>query len=166
MTDRHRVQVHAPDPLRPLVGDALAAAGLRTGDRRPDAGLLLSTGVPPPAAADDWLVGTVPHVVVAVTSSTLRLGPFVRPGTTACLRCLEVEPDETARAVPGGPPPADRVLLGVALAVHELGQWLAGRVPASWSATLQVDHELATWPRRWQRNPWCGCGWGEELLRA
>jgi hypothetical protein len=179
VTHQPRVEVRAPDHLRPTVEAALRAARVWVAPSRPDLGLLVAAGTPRPTATDDWLVESLPHVVLSVTDTTLRLGPFVLPGTTACLRCLDASraeegyaaraaPRDTARDTPPGTgaPAAEMVLLGAALAARELLAWAAGELPRTWSATLDVDAELATWHRRWPRHPHCGCGWGEGLLRA
>ena len=53
--------------------------------------------------------------------------------------------------------------LASALAVRDLMAWAEGGRPASWSATVWVEHGADPAPRPWSPHPHCGCGWGNRL---
>ena len=87
-----------------------------------------------------------------------RIGPFVEPGRTACLRCVdaheaEVDPrlpflvEQAAMATDGGEP-VDPVLdrLALAWAVRDLCRYLEGDEPSTWSATVDLGPTDATAP--------------------
>ncbi len=119
-----------------------------------------------------------PHLVLRLVDGTAVVGPFVVPGRTACLRCVDThvgvgDPDHvavtqryvraTSRARPDGVPDvADLVLpaLAAAWAVRDVVAHLEGRRPSAWSRTLTFDADPGP-PREqvWPRNPDCGCTW-------
>ncbi|MDQ6640995.1 MAG: hypothetical protein M3Y66_00670 [Actinomycetota bacterium] len=103
------------------------------------------------------------------------------PGQTACLRCVDAhhadsdprwpllvaqQAAQTAHPRPDGvPEPVDPVLarLAVAWAARDLASHVAGRQPATWSATLWLPAHLAdTESVSWLRHPECGCSWNAE----
>lgn len=170
----HRVGLWAPPALHAGLSDLLTIVGLEVtevsdvddgGAGAPDTPVIaVWSGWPPAHATDAWLRDPRPHLVVAVGASQVRMGPFVDPGLTACLRCLEAA--GTLRGDEMGPAPTSAAeLSGVlalagALAAHDIQRWYAGRVPATWSATLTLDARLDTSRRTWLRHPHCGCSWG------
>lgn len=119
-----------------------------------------------------------PHLLLRLVDGDAVLGPFVVPGLTACLRCLDAhravdDPDHhavTARYVLAGASPradgvpdlADRplVALATATAVRELAAYSRGEEPASWSRTRRwtstADEPVV---HDWSRHPGCGCSW-------
>jgi bacteriocin biosynthesis cyclodehydratase domain-containing protein len=118
------------------------------------------------------------HVVVRLVDGAALVGPFVVPGLTACLRCIDAhqsirDPDHvavTSRYVRATSRPradgmadlTDPVLatLALAWAVRDVLAHLDGRRPATWSRTLFLDSEPSR--RReedWSRHPECGCCW-------
>lgn len=132
----------------------------------------------------------VAHLVVSVTGWGAVVGPFVLPGETACLRCVElaetsdvrggraaeVGPGEARGAdvgvhaeVPGGVGlpvllPQTSVVAAVAgaLVAAEVIAYLDGRRPATAGASIEVE-TLDAVPRLrgWSVHPRCGCtGWG------
>ncbi|QIK75656.1 hypothetical protein [Nocardioides piscis] len=158
-----RAQVHAPGPYADVVTTVVTAAGLRPCPTA-DVALLLTTSQDP-GVADRWLVDSLPHLVVSVTSDEGRIGPFVDPGATACLRCLtaagaEPGPAPGAPAVPTLSPPDPALLvLTLGWAVHELETWQAGELPVTWSSTITVRRGAEPEVTRWLRHPHCGCAW-------
>ena len=119
-----------------------------------------------------------PHLLVALVDGIVRVGPFVVPGRTACLRCIDAHHTErdprrslvlhqyAASRAPriGVPDPVPHDLLDLALvwAVRDLVAWIDGRRPRCWSATVRVepDLELAVtpWPAtRAAAAPGAGC---------
>ena len=101
------------------------------------------------------------------------LGPLVVPGTSACLRCLDLSRSDRDPAWPliiaqlasqaADPPACDAVLAG-AVAAHAAAQALAfidrgiGAVAVA-DGTLELVLPDWQWKRRsWPRHPRCGCG--------
>jgi hypothetical protein len=115
-----------------------------------------------------------PHLLVSNLDARVRLGPFVVPGMTACLRCVDahrcdVDPGH-ALVVEQHPPqpgePCDPALMHLALAwaVRDLLTYVEGELPATWSATVGLAADLAVQRQAWTRHPRCGCSWGEGLV--
>jgi hypothetical protein len=169
---RCRVGVDAPDPWRATVADRLGVAGLVADEGRPTATLLVTLGEPRRSRVDALVRDDRTHLLVALLPDRVRLGPFVVPGTTACLRCLDAhlaEHDPRRGLVleqledrDDPPAPCDPVLAqaGLALAVRELTTYAEGDRPATWSASLTLGADLALPRRAWSRHPHCGCSWG------
>ncbi|SDT08645.1 hypothetical protein SAMN04488570_3488 [Nocardioides scoriae] len=138
------------------------------------------------AVLDPLVRASRPHLVLRLLDGGAVLGPFVDPGRTACLRCVDAhrtlaDPDHPAvtdRYVEAGTRPrpdaaddlVDRPLLALvsAWAVRDVVAHAAGREPSSWS-TERWWHPGSTEPevRPWSRHPACGCAWSatwpEEL---
>jgi bacteriocin biosynthesis cyclodehydratase domain-containing protein len=69
----------------------LDEAGLRTSDaERPDLVVLVADRVIPPAEHRSWLQRDIPHLPVVASDAAITVGPFVEPGATACLHCLDL----------------------------------------------------------------------------
>ncbi|WP_372729674.1 hypothetical protein [Nocardioides sp.] len=190
----------------PEAGDRLAARRsarvLVLGEsavRDPALRLLAAAGVPvlpPDAAEDDTTVTLVlsegevrretvdafvqaarAHLVLVCGAFECAVGPFVVPGVTACLRCVDahlghldprratvVEQVAGSRA-PGDPVARDPSLVAMAIgwAVRDVVGYLDGDLPSLWSSTVRIDAGLALTRRTWQRHPHCGCSWGDAL---
>ena len=168
-----------PAPLLAAAG-APVAAEAQSG--RPDAVLVLSIGEIDRGELDPLVRHGIPHLVLRLIEGTAVVGPFVEPGRTACLRCLDAhrsvhQPDAIPLALrhaaaahdrhDGVAEPADTALatLAVAWAVRDLVSFVEGERPATWSATVEFSPTLDLVSRtEWLRNPACGCGWapGEQ----
>ncbi len=165
------------DPA-PLLG----RAGVRA-VRRPPADLVLRlcVGELPRSETDQWVRAQLPHLVVRAMDGVVVLGPFVVPGRTACLRCLDshrhdddfehpavVERYVRATAAPradGAPEPVDLALatLATAWAVRDALSFVEGGSPSTWSSTVTLGHALAEVTAvSWLRHPACGCAWPED----
>ncbi|TQL53210.1 bacteriocin biosynthesis cyclodehydratase domain-containing protein [Subtercola boreus] len=59
------------------------------GEPRIDLAVIVSSWFTPPAEAAAWLRDDVPHVDVVFSDAEVTIGPFVTPGTGACLHCRE-----------------------------------------------------------------------------
>ena len=167
------------DP-RPLLG----AAGVRvvatddrgTGDR-PDVVLVLRTSEIDRAELDPLLRAGTPHLIVRLVEGSALVGPFVEPGRTACVRCIDAhrslgDPDvaglETQQALARGDrhdgvgEPIDTALaaLAVAWSVRDLVTHIEGERPSTWSAIVRLTATLASVTQtEWLRHPACGCSW-------
>ena len=154
---------------------------------RPDVVVLAGSGAPDRAVAVDLSRRGVPHLLITVGETLATVGPFVLPGTTACVRCLDLRRADADPAWPlvvdalagGGPagrerdraaahPACDDVLTTVAAAhaVLHLTAFLRGDRPPSADATVEFRLPSGM-PRRrsWRRHPDCGCGWGAAPRR-
>lgn len=135
------------------------------------------------AEADDLVRRGLPHLLVApARRGAVRVGPFVDPGATACLRCLtaaraDLDPavgvvelqHARAAALPlggrpaGTPRPEDPTLVALAVgwAARDVLAWADGGRPSTWSATVLLEHAAAPAVTAWRAHPRCGCVWDE-----
>ncbi|MFS3128513.1 hypothetical protein ACLM5J_08915 [Nocardioides sp. Bht2] len=159
----------------------LAASGLAVADdgsSAADVALLISAGPVPRPQLDAWMQEDLPHLLVGADGARVRLGPFVVPGASTCLRCIDahradvdpafpllIEQRSTAATPTALPAPIahDLVGIGVAMAVRELTTWSADEVPITLDHTVEVDPGLTFPTTPWQRHPGCGCGWHQAV---
>jgi hypothetical protein len=172
-----RVALDAPADLAHAAARLLRAAGL------PLAGpgetgtvdLVVADSEPARDRLDPAARAGRPHLLVVGGPQGVRLGPFVVPGLTACVRCVdahlgEADPRrativEQCTTSPGDGWPRDPALmaLAVAWAVRDVVSLVEGDRPATWSTTVEVGPGLALERRAWSRHPHCGCAWDQEL---
>jgi len=115
----------------------------------------------------------VPHLAVAASEAIGVVGPLVTPGSTACLRCLDLTRAERDPAWPlilaqltggGADPPACDTVLAAAVASQAAAQALAFvDRPASANAVTNGTLELVLPDWQWRRRTWlphdrCDCG--------
>lgn len=158
----------------------LRGAGVRVvaPDQAADVALLAVRGELDRDHLDPLVRDGLPHVVLRLVDGTAVVGPFVVPGRSACLRCLDAhasarDPDHavvtqryvraTARPRGDGAPDVDDPALSAvaaAWAVRDVVAHLEGHRPATWSRTLTFDPRPAL-PREqvWPTHPDCGCSW-------
>lgn len=177
LTEAERLRADAVAALQraavPPLQDRRAAA------READLALLVLDHAAPPEAADAWTALGVPHLALTLAPDGCVLGPFVVPGVTACLHCLEAHRRDgdprhrllRERGGAGAAPAPDPALLawGLAAAAADLARAAEGDLPRSWSRSIPLRHDpdpvdagspqdLA--PTHWWRHPACGCAWG------
>lgn len=174
--------------LAALLGEADAPLTADDTDRIEDAAgavVLVGVGQPTRDHLDPWLRAGVPHLVVRMDEGVGTVGPFVVPGRTACLRCIDAHHAEddprwpllveqharfAGRDRPDGvPEPVDPAVaaLVAAWAARDLLLWRSGRTPSTWSATLRiVPGSVELEARAWTRHPGCGCGWDLSATMA
>lgn len=110
----------------------------------------------------------VPHLLASVSEAAGTVGPFVLPGQTACLHCIDLHrsdldpawPALLAQTVVPGPAPASDVALAglvASLAVLHVTDYLAGGRPASLGGTLTISLDGRVRRRTWPTHPGCGC---------
>lgn len=160
------------DALAALLEDGAVEVVPDGGRVVPDLVVACSSGPLPRATVDPWLADGTPHLLLGGTGEpgSLRLGPLVEPGMTACLRCIdaaEAAGDPRRRLVveqlaTRTPAPLDALALSLALAwaARDIKTFLAGGVATTWSATVDLHEPLPT-VHRWPRHPECGCCWDE-----
>ncbi|HET7358242.1 MAG TPA: TOMM precursor leader peptide-binding protein [Nocardioidaceae bacterium] len=172
------------ETLAGLLGEAGLPArpgsGPRPGDR---VAVLVGVGEPRRELVDEAVRADLPHLVVRMREGEAVLGPFVAPGRTACLRCVDAHLTDAdpcwpllvvqyaARAAgdrsDGVPEPVDGLLAAVAVAwaARDVASYAEDRRPTTWSTTLRLDGQLASIETQpWLRHPACGCSWGEPAL--
>ena len=160
--------------LRGLLDEAL----LTCSSEDPAIGMLTGLGEPDRELVDGWMRERVPHLVVRLAEGRATVGPFVVPGATACLRCVDAHHTDADPTWPllvrqyaeacrrprrdGIAEPLDPLLATVAVgwAARDLATYVDGGRPSTWSTTLTLDADLtAVETRTWTRHPDCGCSW-------
>ena len=184
-----------------LLGDDLGASpGFDVAASLGRAGL--TRVVTQPSGADVVLVGSagevarertdplvregIPHLVVRLVDAGAVIGPFVLPGETACLRCIDAhlslgDPDHVpvvARYVEASrrsaPDRAEHdvtepvlVALALAWAVRDLVAHVDGGAPATRGHTVHLGPEPSRQEHiAWPRDPECGCSWPGSLAHS
>ncbi len=158
------------DGVRRLLSDVPLAV---TNDAaRADVVILAADHEPDRDLADRALSEGLPHLWVVVRELVGVLGPFVVPGRTACLRCVDaartdIDPAwptlvESVSRRPGHVHACDPLLaaLMATWAVHEVCVWASGLRPQSWDRTIEMPHGVGlVHSERYHPHPACGCGW-------
>ncbi|HVK28794.1 MAG TPA: hypothetical protein VM575_10650 [Nocardioides sp.] len=176
------VVVRAAPAAEPVLAPLLERAGLQRrtgGEDGAAAHLVVSTGPVDRELLDPLVRSSIPHLVVSGSAGLRRVGPFVHPGHTACLRCVDAHESlhdarrpfllaQAARAAAERPPPLDPVLdaLALAWAVRDLARYVEGDSPSTWSTTFDIGPTAAPTALHWGRHPDCGCAWDLPTLFA
>ncbi len=123
--------------------------------------VVVGVGEPSRARLDLHVEHGAPHLLLRFVEGRALVGPFVVPGTTACLRCLDLHRTESDPAWPllveqysrltrqdrpdGVPEPVDAALAYVAMGwvAREVSAYLGGDGPATHSRVLTVSADLA-----------------------
>lgn len=167
----HRVGIRAGDEARAVLTDLAAAAGLEVDDVSPSVWLVVADGPVARERIDPLVRAVAPHLVVSGGAAGRRIGPFVEPGRTACLRCVDAHEAETdprrpflveqAALADRLAEPVDPVLdrLALAWAVRDVCRYVEGDEPSTWSATVDLGPTDPPHLVRWLRHPHCGCAW-------
>lgn len=162
------------DQVRALVGAEEIA--LQPGREGATLVVIASDHEPSRAAADDAMSDGRPFLCVGVRELVGVVGPFVVPGRTACVRCVDLsradlEPwwstlvDSANHNPPASgccPPSLAAVTAGYA--AQEVALWASGALPVSCDALVEIPHGLGrVHTLGYERHPYCGCGWfGEQ----
>jgi hypothetical protein len=161
--------------LGEVAARACASAGLRIVDRPSPRAvhLVVSLGEPSRRVSDSLVRDDVTHLFVSVPARAVRLGPFVEPGRTSCLRCVDAHLGERdprratvlhqLEQLPPSPScPWDPALaqIGCAWAARDVVRLLDGQTPSLRAATLTLTDDLDPVRETWLRHPHCGCAWG------
>lgn len=151
------------------------------GERRrsiPPPDLVLLVGRQELSRATELQRRGVPHLAVVAEEAIGIVGPLVRPGTTACLRCLDLSRAQRDPAWPlilaqvtgrAPDPPACDAVLAAAVAAQAAAQAIAfaERAPLA-DATANGTLELVLPGWQWRRTTWlphpaCTCGGSDAL---
>ena len=150
-----------------------AAPDVRTGDDGTIPDLVILTRPTLPDLTEGLVRDRVPHLAVSAGEAIGVIGPLVRPGRSACLRCVDLRKADADPAWPKivaqatfarvQPQACDTVLaamtaaLACAQALALIDRPLA--VPATVNGTLEVVLPDWQWRRRtWPPHPACSCG--------
>ena len=141
------------------------------GSVTPDVVVLVFEETADPVRTARLMSEGVPHLAVTVREGDVVVGPFVEPGASPCLTCLdlhrtdqdcswpEIAP-QLRRAGRLAPPAVDSSLAAVAgalAAAHVLAR-LDGFRPATTGASIEVSiPDAPPRLRRWEMHPNCGC---------
>ncbi|MET0997074.1 MAG: TOMM precursor leader peptide-binding protein [Marmoricola sp.] len=146
--------------------------------------LVLSVGELDRDRLDPLIRSRTAHLVVRLVDGGAVIGPFVAPGATACLRCIDAhlsvrDPDHvavtaryvraTARPRADGMPDLDPALTSLTLvwALRDVVAHLAGAEPSSWSRTVHLGPDPSQHASHtWLRHPQCGCCWPVDVGAA
>ncbi|MBC7639045.1 MAG: TOMM precursor leader peptide-binding protein [Rhodoferax sp.] len=171
-----------------LAGAPLSASGQPSAPTQPpapvvrafgdaDLAVLVGIDVLDSRVGDDLVRRDVPHLAVVVSADRIVVGPLVRPGRSACLRCLDLHRRDRDPAWPhlvaqllgrrGYPAPVGESALCTAAAglaalqvLAELDAAHTGRplAPDAVGRTLEISLPDAAVRRRpWRPHPGCGC---------
>jgi bacteriocin biosynthesis cyclodehydratase domain-containing protein len=172
-------------PGLPDIEELLGAAGVVTVSEPADADAVVAIvlGELPRERLDPLLRSSTSHVVVRLVDGGAVIGPFVVPGKTACLRCIDahqsvLDPhhvavttryvEAAARARPDGVSDlVDPALAAIALAwaVRDVVVHLDGGQPSTWSRTLLLGPDPTQRREdRWLRHPMCACCFADDAL--
>jgi bacteriocin biosynthesis cyclodehydratase domain-containing protein len=173
------VGVRGHGPVAELVADlltrsGLAAAGPASGAQRASpADLLLLVGRPSLDEATERLRSRQPYLAVYADEAIGVVGPLVRPGVSACLRCIDLAKAQNDPAWPlilaqladrSADPSGCDAVLATSVAAQAAAQALAfadrSQLPhAAVNATLELVLPSWQWRRRsWLPHPACICG--------
>lgn len=149
----------------------LLADGLGPTALEPDVEVLVSAGEPPRSTFEVLLAAGIAHLPVVLDERRVRIGPFVVPGVTSCLGCLDalltsfdpawsalVPQFERSRLLPPALP--RRLLLRAAAeAIHQVECLVRGQRPPTIGRYLSLgpehdDTELRDVPLAAE----CACG--------
>ena len=153
---------------------AIELARLNVSDRAAGADLVVVATDHEPARSriDGLMHQGVPHLWVCIRDLVGVIGPFVIPGHTTCLRCVDAARTDRDPAWPAlldaaaaRPLPvtaSDPVLgsLVASWAVLEAQTWAGGLHPQTFDRVIEIPYGFgAVQTESFDLHPHCGCGW-------
>ncbi|MGH8792461.1 MAG: hypothetical protein ACRDXX_07440, partial [Stackebrandtia sp.] len=126
--------------------------------------VLVNTVQPPTLTARAHARRKLPYLPVTAADGGVDIGPLVRPGSTPCLRCVEMHckdaaPNWRGRAGECGSELVETTLrqLAIAMTAALAVQHLDGDASDAVGHTFQLRSPLRLTRRRWKPHPRCGC---------
>ncbi|MBB6629110.1 TOMM precursor leader peptide-binding protein [Nocardioides sp. KIGAM211] len=179
LADRARVRAEVTGPegavrlLTRLLGDCGAGPTEPSGEGA--VAVVVADGEVGRDRLDPLVRAGLPHLLVSLGGTSVTIGPFVVPGLTACVRCVDAhrgerDPrratvvDQAARSGDLRPRDPALAMLALAWAVRDVTAWSDGEQPSTWSRTVTVGTDLQPVAHAWTRHPHCGCAWDEALV--
>jgi hypothetical protein len=181
--ERTRVHVAGAGRVADRVRELVRAEGLPLDASSDSASVVVLASDTEPArgAADEALRIGVPFLCVGLRELVGLVGPFVVPGRTCCLRCVDLarahlDPcwpmvveslHDPTLARPSGSP--SLIALTAACAAQDVIVWASGGVPNTCDHVVEIPHGLGPVETvAYQPHPQCGCGWraGRETMSA
>jgi bacteriocin biosynthesis cyclodehydratase domain-containing protein len=171
---RARVFVAGDGRLGILIRSLLDAEHVGLTDEPDEATLLVQVSDREPSrpAADDAMRRGVPFLCVGIRELVGVVGPFVWPGRTACLRCVDLSRAErdpcwttlldSLRATPTATAsyPPSLAAATAAYAASEIAVWASGASPVCCDSVVEIPHGLGEVQTiSFPPHPQCGCGW-------
>ncbi len=170
--DLHAVEVWGSGQ----VADGVRQLAERLGPGRPgakaDVVVIATDHEPPRAWSDQAMADGRPHLWATVRELVGVLGPFVEPGRTPCLRCVDLARSELdpcwptlveSAALPRLHVHACDPLLATLIAtwaVQEVAVWAAGLRPQTSRLAVEVPLGVGALESvKYDAHPACGCGW-------
>lgn len=166
---RSRSRTAPPDgePGRPIVH--VARHWSKPDRPAPDLTVIATDRAEPDRAiGDDYVRADHPHLYIRPLHAGAVVGPFVLPGRTPCLGCLDRVRRDADPVWPRLLSQLCRIRLPVlpmlaawaaSTAAVQIACWATGGDPASGTLELTADdYELRMRP--WPMHPSCGCSWG------
>ncbi|GAA1966822.1 hypothetical protein GCM10009798_28930 [Nocardioides panacihumi] len=168
-----RIAVEAPPGVGDTISALLRSEGIQPATSGATVTLVAALGPVRRGRLDPLVRDGRPHLVLSGGPTGWEVGPFVVPGRTACLRCVdaaraETDPrraviaDQLARSSAAVPVSPTLQAAALALAVHDLATYVDGEVPTTWSASILLGSGAPV-VREWPRHPRCGCAWDVVL---
>lgn len=158
-----------PPPGTPSVRVIAGAPYLSDGTHRPDLVILAPAGPLDRVLVNELMELGIPHLLASAFEGHGSVGPFVVPGRTACLHCLDLTRRDGDPAWPvvtallGGYPPGEiacDTTLATLVAATAVGQALAcldGHEPAVTNSTFDVTPDWGWGRSPWHPHPECRC---------
>jgi hypothetical protein len=154
--------------LAATVAHALTELGTPVG-ADPDVTIVLSTGEPRRRPLAEMVRAATPHLCVVLDGEAVRIGPWVVPGRTPCVECLDLHRSTWDPAWPALVPqfgraphvvgvPAHVQLAAAAVIVAEVARVASDARPLTWSSVLTVGPSLEARATSGSTfHPRCGC---------
>lgn len=170
---RHRAEVRGRGAVADAVRSVLGLSGVAAAPPGgADLVVLASDCEPDRELAHEVMREGAPHVWVYTREVVGVIGPFVVPGRSGCLRCVDLARSELdpawptllacAAAHPPTAPACDPLLATLigAWAAQEVAVWASGLRPQTWGGVIELPQGFGgVSAETFEMHPGCGCGW-------
>lgn len=127
--------------------------------------VLVNSVQPPALLARAHHRRQLPYLIVTIVDGEVELGPLVRPGISACVRCVELRRWEAMPQWRHAPVPAgDGDLIEATLRAATvsalssiIAQYADGERASLQGTTVRISPSLESVRSQWQPHPDCGC---------